>query len=94
MAPLSLAVHVVGLAATTQPLPLGAPGCALFVDPILTGVLFPTGGQVDAPLTIPNLSSLVGAQLRTQVIGLELGSGLALLRTTGTNALLLTIGAL
>lgn len=94
MTPLSLAVHVVGTAPTAQPLPLGAPGCDLLVAPILTGVLFPNGGEVATPLTIPNAASLVGAQVRTQVVGLELTSGLALLRTTGSNALLLTIGAL
>lgn len=94
MAPLSLALHVVGVGAVTQPLPLGAPGCGLFVAPILSDVLFPTGGLVSTPLTIPNTATLAGAQLRTQVVGLELDSSLALLRTTSTNALLLTIGAL
>ena len=94
MTPLSLALHVVGFNALLLPLPFGAPGCSLLVDPVLTGLLFPVAGVVAAPFAIPNTPSLAGVALRTQVVGLELGPALNLVRTTGTNALLLTVGAL
>ncbi|MBL8754439.1 MAG: delta-60 repeat domain-containing protein [Planctomycetes bacterium] len=94
MTPLSLALHAVGTTPFAAPLPLGAPGCSQLVDPLFLGVLFPANGRVAAPLAVPNSAGLVGLVVRTQVIGLELDAALALVRTTSSNALLLTIGAL
>jgi hypothetical protein len=94
MTPLSLALHVVGINALSLPLPFGAPGCALFVDPVVTELLFPVGGSVAAGLALPNTASLAGVAVRTQVVGLEFGPAMNLVRTTSTNALLLTVGAL
>lgn len=96
MTPQSLALHVVGTNALSLPLPLpfGAPGCTLFVDPIVTELLFPVGGTVAAGLAIPDTASLAGVAVHTQVVGLEFDLAMNLLRTTGTNALLLTLGVL
>jgi len=92
MAPGSLALHLVGTATGVMPLPLGAPGCSLIVAPVFSDALVPQGGEVVAPLTIPALTGLVGMDLFSQVVGLELGPGLTLLQTTGSNALRLKVG--
>ena len=94
MTPLSLALHLIGIVPQVVPLPLGAPGCTLFVDPLITDVLLPNGGIAAAAVAIPDATSLVGIVLRTQIVGLELDAALSLVRTTSTNALLATIGAL
>jgi hypothetical protein len=91
---LALALQVIGVTPTVQPLPLGAAGCSLFTSPDLIAVLFPSGGAVAAPLAVPREPSLVGVVARMQVVGLELDAALALVRVTSTNALQLTIGAL
>lgn len=91
MAPTSLALHVVGVNSVAVPLPLGG-SCTLQVDPIHTGVLFPGGGVVAAPFDVPANPAFVGQVVRTQVLGLELGAGLALTSVTGSNTLELTLG--
>ena len=93
MTPTSLALHLVGTQSGGVPLPLGASGCSLIVAPVFSEALMPQGGEVAAPLTIPAQAALIGQDLFTQVVGLELGSGLTLMQTTGSNALQLTIGA-
>lgn len=90
----SLAVHVLGTQPLAIPLPLGAPGCSLFVTPDITSVLLPTNGQAESVLELPRSLTLAGLAVRTQVVGLEFAAGGALLRLTSTNALALTLGGL
>lgn len=90
----SLAVHVLGTQPTTIPLPLGAPGCSLFVTPDITSVLLPANGQAESSLALPRSLALAGLAVRTQVVGLEFAAGGALLRLTSTNALALTLGGM
>ena len=88
----SLAVQVFGSAAPALPLPASAPGCSLFVAPIVMDLLLPSGGTATSTWAIPALPSLAGLQLRLQVVGIELtATGIVL---TSTNALDLTIGML
>ena len=84
MAPLSIALHVVGIGTAVNPLPLAAPGCFGLVAPVASELLFPSGGAVQAPLAILPLPALVG---------LELDATASWVRTTASNALQLTIGA-
>lgn len=93
MAAQSLALHAIGETSALAPLLLGAPGCSLFVAPLFTELLSPQNGEVRTSLTIPAAPVLVGVDVFSQVIGLELSSGFALTQTTGTNALQLTIGS-
>ncbi|MEZ6036886.1 MAG: hypothetical protein R3F29_05365 [Planctomycetota bacterium] len=90
----SLALHAIGTTPIALPLPLGAPGCSLQVQPELTALLLPQNGVADASLALPPAASLIGLTIRTQVIGLELDPSLALLQLTSSNALDLTIGSL
>lgn len=95
MASPSLAVHIVGLSALTQPLPFGAPGCLSFVDPLHTQFLVPNGGQCVIATVLPNTPVFAGIQLLTQVVQLELdAAGQNLVRTSASNGLALTIGAM
>ena len=89
----SLAVQVAGVQNTVTALPGGAPGCSLFVLPILTGVLVPSGGTAASAFAIPAQPALAGQQFRLQVVGIEL-AGASILRLTSTNALDVTIGTL
>jgi trimeric autotransporter adhesin len=90
----SLAAHVIGLQPTNVPLPSGAAGCALFVDPVLLDLLLPANGVVDAPVALPRGASVAGVVVRTQVVGIELDQAGAIVRLTSSNALELTVGAL
>ena len=90
----SLAIHVIGATAPSQPLPLGAPGCSLLVAPALLDLLLPSNGEVEAAFLLPNDPALVSVSFSSQVVGLELSAGGALGQMTSTNALLLTVGAL
>jgi hypothetical protein len=89
----SLALQAIGLQNPVQPLPGGAPGCSLYVLPILTDVLIPSGGIAASAFAIPAQPVLAGQQFRLQVVGIEL-AGTSIVRLTGTNALDVTIGAL
>lgn len=89
--PGSLALHVLGTAALSAPLP--GPGCTLFVDPILVDALVPTQGSVMPTFDVPNNGALVGAIVRSQMVGLELGAGGALQQVTSSNAIDYAIGA-
>lgn len=58
------------------PLPLdlgiiGAPGCALYVDPFFDQLLGNNLGQVEWSITIPNLPSLIGLKFFTQTMVLD-----------------------
>lgn len=94
MAPISIALHVLGSNPTIAPLPGGAPGCSLFLQPDVLGLLLPNAGVVDATVAVPANTALVGAVVRTQVVGIELSVSGSLTRLTSSNALELTIGAL
>jgi hypothetical protein len=89
----SLALQLVGVQPTIQPLPGGAPGCSLFVLPLFADLLLPVGGEAGGVFMVPAQPSLAGQQLRLQVVGIELAGG-SIVRLTSTNALQLTIGAL
>ena len=90
----ALALHAVGLQAVVAPLPLGAPGCALFVDPLFVDVLVPSNGQVTTTLLLPGTPSAAGMVVDTQVLGVEFDAAGGIVRITGSNALALTLGAL
>jgi hypothetical protein len=89
----SLSVQLLGSAAPALPLPGGAPGCSLFVAPILMDLLLPSAGIATSAWAVPALPSLAGLQVRLQVVGIELGAA-GIVRLTSTNALELTIGML
>ena len=89
----SLAVQLLGTSALSQPLPGGAPGCSLFVSPVVMDLLLPSGGTVTSAWAVPAQPSLAGLQLLLQIAGIELASA-GIVRFTSTNALQLTIGAL
>ncbi|MCB9878709.1 MAG: hypothetical protein H6835_14025 [Planctomycetes bacterium] len=65
--------------------------CMVHVLPEVFGVQF-ASGSAETSLAIPDSSTLLGAQLRDQLVALELDDGGALLESTASNALLLTIG--
>ena len=90
----SLALHVIGVATPSQPLPLSAPGCTLLVTPAALELLLPESGQVETAVVLPNDPALTSVSFSSQVLGLELSSIGGLGQTTSTNALLLTVGAL
>jgi hypothetical protein len=90
----SLAVQLVGLQPNNVPLPLGAPGCGLFVDPVLVDLLLPANGVAAATITLPRGPGVAGIVVRSQVVGVELDAAGAILRLTSSNALDLTVGAL
>ncbi|HEX6812738.1 MAG TPA: hypothetical protein VF384_14015 [Planctomycetota bacterium] len=93
MAASPLAIQVLGVQGTAVPLPGGVPGCSLFVLPLLTGVLLPSGDLAAAAFALPDQLALAGLQFRLQVVGIEL-SGPGSVQLTSTNALQVTIGAL
>ncbi|MCU0866112.1 MAG: hypothetical protein MUC36_20200 [Planctomycetes bacterium] len=90
----SLAVHLVGLQPNNVPLPLGAAGCGLFVDPVLVDLLLPANGVAAATITLPRGPGVAGIVVRSQVVGVELDPAGAIVRLTSSNALELTVGAL
>tara|TARA_R110002072_G_scaffold273219_1_gene433661 strand:- start:52504 stop:54888 length:2385 start_codon:yes stop_codon:yes gene_type:complete len=89
----SLAVQVVGVQGLNVPLPLGAAGCSLLVDPLALELLIPSGGVVPGEFRVPNNVGLLGRTLLLQVVGVELGATFSLHQTTSSNALQLTVGA-
>jgi hypothetical protein len=90
----SLALQLVGVQGTVQPLPGGAPGCSLFLLPVFADVLVPAFGVATTAWPVPAQPILAGQQLLFQVVGIELGAGGGIVRLTSTNALQLTVGAL
>jgi hypothetical protein len=90
----SLALQLAGVSAGAQPLPLGAPGCSLFVDALLLDLLLPSQGRVAGAIAVPATPTIVGLDLFTQVLGLELDANGNLVRLTASNALRGTVGAL
>jgi hypothetical protein len=90
----SLGVLAAGDQPLVAPLPLGGPGCSLFVQPLLLELLLPANGAATGALALPPSPALAGVQLRVQVVGAERDAAGNLLRLTATNALALTVGAL
>ncbi|MCU0862323.1 MAG: hypothetical protein MUC36_00905 [Planctomycetes bacterium] len=90
----SLALQLAGVSAGAQPLPLGAPGCSLFVDALLLDLLLPQQGRVNGAIAVPATPTIVGMDLFTQVLGLELDANGNLVRLTASNSLRGTVGAL
>ena len=64
------------------------------VAPALLDLLLPSNGEVEAAFLLPNDPALVSVSFSSQVVGLDLSAGGALVQMTSTNALLLTVGAL
>ena len=89
-----LALRTVGDPSPASPLPLGAPGCSLYVLPFAVDVLLPVAGSAAAGFTIPRQANLAGLVFHTQVVGIELTPTGDLMRLTSTNALALSVGAL
>ena len=93
MAPQSLVVQLFGNPSAATLLPMGAPGCTLAINPFLTTIEVPGGGIAQMAIPMPVSPTLIGYQLRQQVVGVEL-SGAGITQLTATNALDLTIGTL
>ena len=89
----SVALQLLGVQGASGPLPGGAPGCSLWVTPLLADTLLPQGGAAEAAFAVPDSPSLAGLTFRLQVVGIELGPT-GIVRLTSTNALEATIGAL
>ena len=93
MAPLSLAVQAIGTSNVLVSLPMGAPGCSLYLQPALLTLAVPVAGTVATNFAIPATAALVGVSVRTQTIGVELDAAMSITSLTSSNALDLTIGA-
>ncbi|MFK7742036.1 MAG: hypothetical protein AB8H80_17095 [Planctomycetota bacterium] len=89
----SLALQLVGSQPAALPLPGGAAGCTLFVQPASLYLLSPNAGLAEAAFAVPPIPNLVGQQFRLQVVGVE-SNQFGIVRLTSTNALSCTIGAL
>lgn len=90
----SLAVLAIGSNPLAVPLPLGAPGCGLYVDPLLVEVL-PIGmATTPVAVALPSVPSLAGLVLRAQGVVLELGTLGEITALTSSNALQLVLGSL
>lgn len=93
MTPSSIALQAFGAPLASTPLPSGAAGCNLFVDPFFALAALPTGGAAALSLRLPNDPALVGTTTRQQVVAVELGAA-GIVQLTSSNAVDLTIGAL
>lgn len=91
---MSLGLHLVGVNAAVSTLPLGAPGCSVLVSPILFDALVPVSGVATATIAVPNATVLIGNTLRSQVVGIELTAQSAIVQTTATNGLAMTVGSM
>ncbi|MBL8725811.1 MAG: hypothetical protein JNK49_17340 [Planctomycetes bacterium] len=93
-----LALDLIGLGTVALPLaqvlPQGGPGCVLQVDALVCRLGVPSGGQLQAQISIPNAVAFAGVVLHQQVLPLELDALGLVTAATSTNALQWTIGAL
>ncbi|MBL8752732.1 MAG: hypothetical protein JNK15_05480 [Planctomycetes bacterium] len=94
----SLAAIATGFTTTSLPLaavlPPSPAACTLATTPDLVDVQLPVAGALDTQLALPNDPLLVGVVLHQQLVVLELDPGtFALLETTVSNRLTLTLGA-
>ena len=69
------------------PIPFGAPGCVVLVNPLTIALTLPVVGGT-APLPIPGATILLGGEVYMQGIGVDAGTVLIVL----SNALTLKIG--
>lgn len=86
-------IYIIGAAPTSIDLTgLGAPGCTLYTQPLVTipTVFDGSGNAAPLPLNIPNNNSLVGASLT--LTGLDVNPGANTLGLTTANGLTMTIG--
>jgi hypothetical protein len=98
MPTLGFAVAVTGFTAIATPiaaiLPQGLPGCTALVSPDALDIVIPSAGSVTTQLAIPASGSLIGLQVRQQVVPFEADLAGGVAAVTSTNALLLTLGVL
>lgn len=92
----SLALPVLGWTSIAAPLSAALPqagaSCSLYVVPDLLELAVPTAGQLPLQVAVPDTVALAGLVAHQQVVVLELDAGGALLASTSTNALTLTVG--
>ncbi|MBL8753995.1 MAG: hypothetical protein JNK15_11915 [Planctomycetes bacterium] len=93
----SLAITVTGLGPTSVPLatllPPSPPGCLLLVTPDVLDAAYVTQGTLTTQVQLPNNQALAGIVLHQQLVLVETNANLAILQTTVSNALTVTIGA-
>jgi hypothetical protein len=93
----SLAVHVLGAAPVSVPLPVILPqasaGCVLQASPDALAVVPTNAGTAAIALPLPNLSGLLGLVLHQQVVALELDPFANVVGASAGNTLLLTLGS-
>ena len=89
---------VVGFATQSTPLsvlhPAGGVGCTLLVNPDVTLLLLPAGGQATMNIGLPAGPAFAGVVLNAQMLSAELTLTADIAALLSTNALALTIGAL
>ena len=90
-------LEVFGLTTTSLPLAEwfaeAAPGCTLWVAPLVTELALATSDSIDVAIAIPDTSTLVGLELHAQMIVAELGPLGAVADLSTTDALRLTVGS-
>jgi hypothetical protein len=92
----TVALAVWGLAPIVVPLPallpVGLPGCTLWVAPDLLAASLPTNGRAASSLVVPDVPALIGATLRHQVVALELAFAGGFAAASASNARVFTLG--
>jgi hypothetical protein len=88
-----LAVRSLGTVPALAPLPLAAPGCSLFVQPLVLDLLVPVGDTVAVDLPIPPSTVFMAQSLLMKIVGVEIGPA-GTLGLFGSNGLDLTTGSL
>ncbi|MEZ6036313.1 MAG: hypothetical protein R3F29_02450 [Planctomycetota bacterium] len=73
-------------------LPQGVPGCDVLVPDEILIDFASVGGVADTAVSIPMLSSLIGATFYHQVVPVEFGPAIDITAVTSTNGLALTVG--
>ncbi|MCU0862754.1 MAG: hypothetical protein MUC36_03090 [Planctomycetes bacterium] len=86
-----------GVSVTSVPLglllPQGAPGCNLGVVPEQVELLSTSSGSASSSYTLPNNPGLVGLQLVSQWVPLEIGASLQIVTATSTNTVFQYVGS-
>jgi hypothetical protein len=72
--------------------PIAAPGCSLLLAPEIWTLRLPVQGEIAGALMLPSTPTLLGVQVRTQMLVGELASG-ALTQLASSNGVLLTLGS-
>ncbi|MCU0865314.1 MAG: hypothetical protein MUC36_16145 [Planctomycetes bacterium] len=73
-------------------LPIAAPGCSLLLAPEIWTLRLPVQGKIAGALMLPSSPTLLGVQVRTQMLVGELASG-GLTQLASSNGVLLTLGS-